>query len=59
MLKDVIRALDYSLSAEWALVLFVMAFALMTYGVMKLKPSSAERFASIPLSDKVEDPRHE
>ncbi len=59
MLKDVIRALDYSLSAEWALILFVLAFALMIYGVLRLKPSSAERFASIPLSDNVEDPRHE
>lgn len=59
MLKDVIRAIDYSLCAEVALALFCLAFAMMIYAVLRLKPSSAERYASIPLSDHVEDPRDE
>ena len=59
MLKDVIRAIDYSFCAEVALALFCIAFAMMTYAVIRLKPSSSKRFASIPLSDHVEDPRDE
>ncbi|MEM9585793.1 MAG: hypothetical protein AAGA03_00815 [Planctomycetota bacterium] len=59
MLKDLLRAIDYSACAEVALVLFCVAFALMTYAVLRLKPSTSERYASIPLSDEVKDPRHE
>ncbi len=59
MLRDVIQAIDYSFFAEVALALFCFAFALMSYAVMRLKPASSQRFASIPLSDEVEDPRDE
>ncbi|MEM9826431.1 MAG: hypothetical protein AAF958_07565 [Planctomycetota bacterium] len=57
MLKDVIRAIDYSDCAEIALALFCVAFALMTYATMRLSRRATHRFASIPLSDTPEDPR--
>lgn len=57
MLKDVLRALDYSLTAEVALGLFVFAFILMVYATLRLSRAATDRFAAIPLSDKVEDPR--
>lgn len=59
MLKDVIRAINYSDCAEIALGLFCFAFALMCYATLRLSRRSSERFASIPLSDHVEDPRDE
>lgn len=59
MLKDVIRAIDYSTCAEIALALFCCAFALMFFATMRLSKGATDRFASIPLSDNVEDPRHE
>ena len=57
MLKDVIRAIDYSDCAEIALTLFCIAFGLMLFTTLRLSRQATERFASIPLSDKVEDPR--
>lgn len=57
MLKDVIRAIDYSDCAELALALFFFAFALVVLSTLRLSRSATDRFASIPLSDKVEDPR--
>jgi hypothetical protein len=57
MLKDVIRAIDYSDCAEIALALFMVAFGLMLMTTFRLSRESTDRFASIPLSDKVEDPR--
>ena len=57
MLKDVIRSLDYSDCAEIALTLFCIAFGLMLFTTLRLSKQATERFASIPLSDKVEDPR--
>lgn len=57
MIKDLVSALDYSVCAEWALALFVVAFATITYGALKLSQDASDRFASIPLSDNVEDPR--
>ncbi len=59
MLTDVIRAIDYSDCAEAALVLFVFAFGLMLMATFRLSAAATERFASIPLSDQVEDPRDE
>lgn len=59
MLNDVIRAIDYSDCAEAALLLFVFAFGLMLMATFRLSPAASERFASIPLSDNVEDPRDE
>jgi hypothetical protein len=59
MLMDVIRAIDYSDCAEAALLLFVFAFGLLLVATYRLSPAASERFASIPLSDNVEDPRHE
>lgn len=57
MLRDVISSLDYSLAAELALGLFVVAFIGLLYGTFRLSPKTTERYASIPLSDRVEDPR--
>ncbi|QDS88215.1 hypothetical protein EC9_24030 [Rosistilla ulvae] len=59
MIRDLVSALDYSNCAEIALGLFVAAFAVMVYGTMRLSRSATDRFASIPLSDKVEDPRYD
>ncbi len=59
MLTDVIRAIDYSDCAEVALALFCFAFALMLFATLRLSRGATDRFASIPLSDQVEDPRHE
>jgi hypothetical protein len=59
MLKDVIRAIDYSDCAEAALLLFMAAFGLMLFATFRLSRSATDKFASIPLSDKVEDPRDE
>jgi hypothetical protein len=57
MLKDVIRAIDYSDCAEIALALFFVAFGLMLLTTLRLSRQATDRFASIPLSDNVEDPR--
>jgi len=57
MLRDVISSVDYSLAAEIALGLFIVAFSIMAYGTMRLSRRTTDRFASIPLSDRVEDPR--
>jgi hypothetical protein len=59
MLKDVISAIDYSSCAEAALILFVIAFAVMVLATLRLSHTATEKFASIPLSEKVEDPRDE
>lgn len=59
MLKDVVRALDYSDCAEVALLLFLFAFGLVLLTTFRLSPEASKKFASIPLSDKVEDPRDE
>lgn len=58
MIKDIVNALDYSDCAEAALVLFVVAFGIMLFGALRLSKQAADRFASIPLSDEVKDPRH-
>ena len=57
MIKDLVSALDYSDFAEVALGLFVAAFFVMLYGTLRLSRSATDRFASIPLSDQVQDPR--
>ncbi len=59
MLHKFFHSIDYNFFAIGALGLFAFGFALMIYAVTKLSPSSAERFASIALSDHVEDPRDE
>lgn len=59
MLTDVIRAIDYSDCAEIALALFCIAFAMMTFATLRLSRRATDRFAAIPLSDRVEDPRNE
>ncbi len=58
MIKDLVSALDYSDCAEAALILFVLSFGIMLYGTLRLSNKASQRFASIPLSDDVEDPRH-
>lgn len=58
MIKDLVSALDYSDCAEAALLLFVISFGIMLYGSLRLSRKSAARFARIPLSETVEDPRH-
>ncbi len=57
MIKDLVSALDYSNCAEAALILFVFAFGIMLFSALRLSKQASERFAAIPLSDKVEDPR--
>ena len=57
MLKDVIRAIDYSDCAEIALAMFFVAFMLTLLTTFRLSRQATDRFASIPLSDQVEDPR--
>lgn len=57
MVKDIVNALDYSNFAEAALVLFVAAFGVMLFGALRLSRQATEKFASIPLSDEVKDPR--
>jgi cytochrome c oxidase cbb3-type subunit IV len=58
MIRDLVSALDYSDCAEAALLLFVASFGIMLYGSLRLSKQASDRFASIPLSDEVEDPRH-
>ena len=57
MLRDVLQYLDYSNSASAALGLFCVAFGLMCYATLRLSRSATDRFAAIPLSDQVQDPR--
>ncbi len=57
MLRDVIRAIDYSDCAEIALMLFFVAFGLTLLTTFRLSRQATDKFASIPLSDNVEDPR--
>lgn len=59
MFKDLVRALDYSACAEAALVLFFLAFAIVLFGVLRLNKKATSTFAAIPLTDEVQDPRHE
>jgi len=59
MIRDLLSALDYSDFAELALALFVAAFVAICWGAMRLSRGAADRFASIPLSDQVEDPRRD
>lgn len=58
MIKDLVSALDYSACAVAALILFVLSFGIILYGALRLSKGASERFACIPLSDDVEDPRH-
>ena len=57
MIRDLVSSLDYSDCAEAALVLFVAAFGWILYGTLRLSRSATDRFASIPLSDEVQDAR--
>lgn len=59
MIKDLVCSLDYSACAEAALALFVAAFAAIIYGALRLSREASDRFAAIPLTDSVEDPRDE
>ncbi len=59
MIKDLVSFLDYSACAEVALALFVGTFLLIFIGAFRLSSNAIEKFASIPLSDRVEDPRSE
>lgn len=58
MIKDLVCAIDYSICAEVALGIFVAVFAAVVYGALQLSHNASDRFAAIPLSDEVEDPRH-
>jgi hypothetical protein len=59
MIKDLICSLDYSVCAEAALAVFVGTFFVIFYGVSRLSREATDRFASIPLTDSIEDPRDE
>ena len=56
MIRDLICSLDYSIVAEVALTVFVIAFLAIFYGTARLTKGATERFAAIPLSDDLEDP---
>ena len=58
MIKDLVCSLDYSICAEITLGLFVVVFAGILLGSLRLSKDAANRFASIPLNDKIEDPRN-
>jgi hypothetical protein len=55
MITDLVCSVDYSICAELALGLFVVAFAGILFGSLRLSKGSVDRFASIPLNDTVED----
>jgi len=57
MIKDLVCAIDYSDCAELALLLFAASFVVILFGAMRLSREASSRFASIPLSDEVKDPR--
>lgn len=57
MIKDLVCAIDFSACAELALGLFTVSFAIILFGALRLSKEASNKFASIPLSDKVEDPR--
>ncbi len=57
MIKDLVCSLDYSLCAEIAFALFGISFLGILFSAFRLSSDATERFASIPLSDDVEDPR--
>lgn len=57
MIKDLVSSLDYSNLAQAALLLFATTFGMILYGTLRLSRSATEKFASIPLSDEVKDPR--
>jgi len=59
MIKDLVSYLDYSSCAEVALALFVGTFIMIFYGAFRLSSQATEKYAAIPLSDQVEDPRSE
>ncbi|QDV21787.1 hypothetical protein [Aureliella helgolandensis] len=59
MIKDIVSALDYSKCAEAALLLFAGTFIVIFYGALRLSRQATDKFASIPLSDEVKDPRYE
>jgi hypothetical protein len=59
MIKDLVSHLDYSACAEIALALFVGSFVMIFFGAFRLSSRATEKFAAIPLSDQVEDPRRE
>lgn len=58
-MTDLMQMIDYRAAGDFAVALFGLASALVFYGLFRLKPCSADRYASIPLSDHVEDPRSE
>lgn len=57
MVKDLVSSLDYSDLAKAALLLFAATFGMIIYGTLRLSRAASDRFASIPLSDEVKDPR--
>jgi hypothetical protein len=59
MVREVVSFLDYSLCAEVALALFVGTFFIIFFGALRLSRNATEKYAAIPLSDRVEDPRSE
>lgn len=59
MIRDLVSFLDYSFCAEVALALFVGTFVMIFFGAFRLSKDATEKFAAIPLSDQIEDPRSE
>lgn len=59
MLRDVMSAVNYSLCAEIALVIFALAFVGMVISTLCWSRRETDSYAAIPLSDRVETPRDE
>jgi hypothetical protein len=57
MLKDVVSWLNYAIFDEIAVVLFGAVFLIVVWGVWKLRPDVADKFAHIAVSDDIVDPR--
>jgi len=57
MFKDVLRAMDFTLLTQLALVLFFLVFVAVVVRTMLRSRGEMERQASIPLSDQPIEPR--
>ena len=51
MIKQVLYGMDYSIVAEAALVMFIIAFGLATLQALLRKSSDIEEVARLPLDD--------
>jgi cbb3-type cytochrome oxidase subunit 3 len=50
--------LDVGIAQTGATILFALAFGMIAYGLLRLNRQSVDAYASIPLSDHLENSRH-